>query len=341
MKIFVYEHITGGGHSALSLSDSLVRPANAMLKALVNDLLRLPDIQISLWRDARLPELPYTGFEDLRVSQQRVEQFDRDAWAHAVEAVDAVWILAPETAGVLEALSTTALRLGKTLLGCSPKAIRLCGSKLATVAALSASGIDVAEAVAVEGRPDWSTPCVLKPDDGVGCQDIWRFDDAKSALDFYSMKGFSRSMILQRHVAGETGSLSMLCSDGKAHILSLNRQDVVLKDTQLIYQGVSVNSLLIRDQRTANMVRAVAEMVAAAVPGLWGFVGLDFVMGPRGPVVIEINPRLTDAYAGLYEALGVNVAELTLDLVPSWPSVSGLSPIQPWASARSTQMVLN
>jgi tyramine---L-glutamate ligase len=341
VKIFVYEHITGGGHSAQSLSDSLTGQADAMVKALISDLLRLPDIQISLWRDARLPELPYTGFEDLRISQLRVEQFDRDSWADAVEAADAVWIMAPETAGLLESLSTTVLKLGKTLLGCSPKAVRLCGSKLATVAALSSCGIDVAEAIAVEGCPDWSTPCVLKPDDGAGCQDIWRFDDSKAALEFYSMKGFSRSMILQRHVAGDTGSLSMLCSDGKAIILSINRQDVELKDSQLVYKGVSVNSLLIRDQRTANMIRAVAEMVAAAVPGLWGFVGIDFVMGTRGPVVIEINPRLTDAYAGLYETLGVNVAELTLDLVPNWPSVSGLSPIQPWASAPSTQMVLN
>ncbi len=341
MKIFVYEHVTGGGHSALSLPNSLTRQADCVLSALVSDLLRLPDIQISLWRDARLQELPYTGFDDLRVSQIRVERFDRVHWANAVEAVDAVWILAPETAGVLESLSTTVLQLGKTLLGCSPKAVRLCASKLATVAALNASGIDVAEAVAAESQPNWSGPCVLKPDDGAGGDDVWRFENAKAALDFHALRGFARPMIIQRHIQGQSANVSMLCSNGKASILSLNRQDIVLDNSRLINAGISVNTLQIGDQRNANMVKAMAEMIAAAIPGLWGYVGIDFVMGPRGPVVIEIDPRLTDSYAGLHDALGINVAEMTLELVPRWPIDSTYSPIQPWASAPITQVVLN
>ena len=341
MKIFVYEHTTGGGHSALSLPNSLTRQADGVLNALISDLLRLPDVQINLWRDVRLQELPYTGFDDLRVSQTRVEQFDRASWANAVEAVDAVWILAPETAGVLESLSSTVLRLGKTLLGCSPKAVRLCGSKLATVAALTASGIDVAEAVAAESQPNWPSPCVLKPDDGAGGDDVWRFENSKAALDFYALKGFTRPMIIQRHIHGQSASVSMLCSNGNASILSLNRREIVLNDSRLINAGVLVNALQIGDQRSANMVKAMAEMVAAAIPGLWGFVGIDFVMGPRGPVVIEVDPRITDSYAGLHEVLGINVAELTLDLVPRWPIDSAYSPIQPWASAPITQVVLN
>jgi hypothetical protein len=40
-----------------------------------------------------------------------------------------------------------------------------------------------------------------------------------------------------------------------------------------------------------------------------GFVGIDLVWHARlGPVVIEINPRLTCAYAGLSAALGRNLA---------------------------------
>lgn len=341
VKIFVYDHVTGGGHSALSLPNRLIRQADSLLNALISDLLRLPDVQISLWRDARLPELPFSGFEDLRVSQLRVEQFDRERWASVVEAVDAVWILAPETAGVLESLSTTVLRHGKLLLGCSPKAVRLCASKLATVAALSSSGIDVAEAVAVETQPNWTSPCVLKSDDGADGNDIWHFADSKAALDFHLMKGFNRPMILQRHIEGEAANVSMLCSNGKASILSLNRLDVAITDGQIICKGVSVNALKIRQHRSESMVRAMAEMVAAAIPGLWGYVGIDFVLGASGPVIIEIDPRVSDAYIDLHKILGVNVAELTLDLVPRLPAVSSHSPIQPWASAPITQMVIN
>jgi predicted ATP-grasp superfamily ATP-dependent carboligase len=49
------------------------------------------------------------------------------------------------------------------------------------------------------------------------------------------------------------------------------------------------------------------------MPGLRGFAGIDVVWHPsRGPVVIEVNPRLTVAYAGLSAALGGNLAAALL-----------------------------
>jgi len=45
--------------------------------------------------------------------------------------------------------------------------------------------------------------------------------------------------------------------------------------------------------------------VAATLPGLRGFVGIDLVWhAQRGPVLIEINPRLTCSYVGLSQRLG-------------------------------------
>jgi predicted ATP-grasp superfamily ATP-dependent carboligase len=53
----------------------------------------------------------------------------------------------------------------------------------------------------------------------------------------------------------------------------------------------------------------LAQRVGAALPGLFGFVGIDVVWHPqRGPVVIEVNPRVTCAYVGLSAALGRNLA---------------------------------
>ena len=52
--------------------------------------------------------------------------------------------------------------------------------------------------------------------------------------------------------------------------------------------------------------------IAAAIPGLWGYVGVDLVATPSGPVVLEVNPRLTTSYCGLRSALQINAAELVL-----------------------------
>jgi predicted ATP-grasp superfamily ATP-dependent carboligase len=46
---------------------------------------------------------------------------------------------------------------------------------------------------------------------------------------------------------------------------------------------------------------------------LRGFVGIDVVWHPqRGPVVIEVNPRLTVAYAGLSAARGAGLTRALL-----------------------------
>jgi tyramine---L-glutamate ligase len=64
---------------------------------------------------------------------------------------------------------------------------------------------------------------------------------------------------------------------------------------------------------------ALAQRIAVAIPGLWGYVGVDFVQTADGPLVLEVNPRLTTSFCGLRAALGVNVAALVLDL---WQSAA-------------------
>jgi predicted ATP-grasp superfamily ATP-dependent carboligase len=66
-----------------------------------------------------------------------------------------------------------------------------------------------------------------------------------------------------------------------------------------------------RLQIQENLTKEIAE----ALPGLWGYVGIDFIENHElGPLVLEINPRLTSSYAGIRQATGINVAEQILRL---------------------------
>ena len=55
--------------------------------------------------------------------------------------------------------------------------------------------------------------------------------------------------------------------------------------------------------------------------------GVDFIETPRGPVVVEVNPRLTASYAGLRESLACNPARRLLDL-PTFTALPGRRPIR-------------
>jgi predicted ATP-grasp superfamily ATP-dependent carboligase len=117
------------------------------------------------------------------------------------------------------------------------------------------------------------------------------------------------AVTLEPWVEGEALSLSLLCTAQNAEMLSVNRQRIAI-DAQgrLFFEGVTVDALG-RDDLRMHALRALAMQVARAIPGLRGFAGIDLVWHPqRGPVVIEVNPRVTCAYVGLSAALGRNLA---------------------------------
>ena len=102
--------------------------------------------------------------------------------------------------------------------------------------------------------------------------------------------------------------------------LAFNEQQIEVDATgRLAFRGVRVNTVhRARDPRAVRL-HTLALDVMRALPGLRGFVGVDLVWhATRGPVVIEVNPRVTCAYVGLSTALGRNLAGevLTLHALP-------------------------
>ena len=110
----------------------------------------------------------------------------------------------------------------------------------------------------------------------------------------------------QPWIEGVPLSLSLLCHQRAARLLSCNRQEIAVREGRLSLDGLLVNAVPDADGRYA----ALANRIAAAIPGLWGYAGVDLIDAPDGPVVLEVNPRLTTSYCGLRRALGVNVGAL-------------------------------
>ncbi len=312
MKIYLFEYVTGGGFAGRALPVSLAREADLMVRTLAGELLELPGIQLRLSRDSRLPAVqgaepfPCLPGEDLAAHVARGV-----AWA------DAVWPTAPETGGVLEGLAATVLHEGKLLLGCRPEAIRVAASKRGTAQALARAGVATIPAFGTgDTIPPLPGPWVVKPDDGAGCEGIRLLSGWREARE--TIAG-SDSLLAQPWVEGDPASLSLLCTPDGAHLLAANRQRIRLDRDRLVLNGVQVNAF----PGTSGSLGALGGQVVRAIPGLWGYAGVDFIFTARGPVVVEVNPRLTTSYCGLRSALGVNVAAAVLGLLEGgaglWP----------------------
>jgi predicted ATP-grasp superfamily ATP-dependent carboligase len=306
MRVFVYEHITGGGLVGQALPASLLAEGEAMLYSLLEDLLQA-GVELCTTRDGRLGPVP-AGARATTVASAREWQ---RAWGGGLEWCDAVWPIAPEGGGLLTALSRRIVAAGRILLGSRPAAVALASSKLATSRRLAQTGVAVVPTWPVRAAPaDLRLPCVVKPDDGAGCEDTWMIERRE---DLCAWRGAARDAaryVVQPFVPGVPASMSLLCAAEGAELLACNRQRVTIEGAALRFDGTEVDVL----RQHAREWAPLAEAIARAVPGLWGYVGVDLVQGAGGPVVLEINPRLTTSYCGLARGPSRNPAAAVLGL---------------------------
>ncbi|HUL41047.1 MAG TPA: ATP-grasp domain-containing protein [Burkholderiales bacterium] len=307
MRIFVYEHITGGGLLDQALPVSLAHEGDIMLNALLRDLVDIPGMEIITMRDPRLSALDFRiTAHTPRTAEQTARIMER-----CIDIADAVWPIAPESGGVLERIHRSVLNRGRRLLGSHPDAVHLAASKRATSCHLESAGIAAvptyspAQAVLHDAVGQW----VVKPDDGAGCGDTFLFQNLVTAQEW--LKARPDNYVLQPFIPGSALSLCALCRAGEALLLSCNHQRIAVRNGRFHFLGSVVNALIDVDGAFA----ALADRVAAAIPGLWGYVGIDLVQCGSRHVVMEVNPRLTTSYAGLRQALGRNPAALVMNLM--------------------------
>lgn len=308
MRIFVFEYVTGGGFTGQPIVAELTREGDMMLGALVRDLLELPDVHISTTRDTRLDTL------DLDITVWPVSNRDQllRAWSDEVSDADAVWPIAPETDGILEFLSGWVEMAGRMLLNSRPNAVEIAGSKLATAQRLAVRDVPVVHTRRVgEMLPTGNDCWVLKPDRGVGCIGARLIRGQQMLAEAIADLPSFEDWVLQPYVPGQAASLSLFVSGGRVELLGCNVQRMVMNDDRFLLLGCEVNGLV----GDRGAYERLGRDVIAALPGLWGYVGIDLVITVDGPVVLEVNPRLTTSYIGLSQSLGLNVAALVVDSV--------------------------
>ncbi len=299
-----------------TLPPALVAEADLMVTALVADLWEVPDTDVVYTRDPRLAGLGLPG-------ECRWDDPERVPWdSDGAERLDAIWPIAPETGRILERISASIRHAGKILLGSRPEAIAVCASKMMTAARLAEHGLPVVPTYPVRKRRHVEAgPWVLKPDDGVGCDGVVLCADHDALLGAWKALGSPAGYVAQPHVHGEAASLSLLCHAGATQLLSVNRQRITIGDDQrFLLNGCDVNAL----SAHRPMVAELARGLGTALPGLWGYVGVDCLLADSEVTLLEVNPRLTTSYAGLKQALGVNPAELVLRLVTQ--TIHGVAP---------------
>jgi tyramine---L-glutamate ligase len=286
-RVFVYEHVTavGLGREPDSPYRSLFVEGRAMRDAVAADFAALPGVEVLNFPD----DLP--AVEHLSAFHQLSSQAD---WS---------LVIAPETGGELERLAREVIAVGGRLLGPSPEAIAFTADKLRLAEHWRVCGVPTPPDFCGTGR--W--PVVVKPRDGAGSDSTFLVSTPIELAA--AIAACSGPMIAQEFVPGRATSVAFLIGPNRTVPL-LPAFQVLSTDGRFRYEG---GALPIKPTLAERAV-ALGRNAVRCVPGLFGYVGVDLILGDAEDVAVEINPRLTTSYVGLRALAESSLAGLMLDV---------------------------
>jgi predicted ATP-grasp superfamily ATP-dependent carboligase len=315
VKILVFEYITGGGFNKQALPGSLAREGRLMLQALLDNLTAIDGIEPVVMLDERLTgSVNAVGKSTVIIGPEHdvMEEFTRLA-----EQCDAVWPVAPEFDGILQGLCQAVELSGRILLTSPASAVAMTGNKLRTYERLMQHDIATIATYSFDTAEYRSGEWIVKPIDGVGCAESYLIEDRQDFATISSQSQDKTRFIFQPHIQGEKTSLSCLFKQGQGWLLCVNFQrfEIINKQYQLTECVVNYQTDFSPYQ---NLVAAIAQ----AFPELWGYAGIDLIETAEQIYVLEINPRLTTSFTGIYDGLGINVAQQVLRLLNGEPQIN-------------------
>lgn len=330
-KIFICEFASGGGFNQKNIPFSLFCEGYAMLKSIIADFKAI-DFTISTLLDYRVSYLSeYLQADNIKVVSEKdnfLKKFET-----SVKENEYCFIIAPEFSNILYDLTKIVKSNRKALLSVDLKGIELGTSKFKNYMFFKKNNLTTPQThlIPFKGRlldpefviqkyKEFKTPIVIKPDDGVGAESIYYFENESQILSFFKERSHDlepeRPFILQNFIDGKDLSVCLISLFNKSKnqkkppvILSVNAQEINIKSSS----GASEYFGGYTPAENYKEIRAQLEPIFRKVDFsmFCGYFGIDFVRSIDNSILfIEINPRLTTSYIGLRNIIDVNPAEL-------------------------------
>ncbi len=271
MRIFVYEYTCAQADA--SRTGSLAAEGRAMLSAVLDDFRRIPGVEA----------VTLSGGDR------------RAAFAELASRADYTLLIAPEFEGILAERCRWVEEAGGRLLGPARATVELTGDKLRLAEHLRAAGV-ATPACCPLSASTIPLPAICKPRHGAGSQATFLIragDDLPACVARAAAEGWRGELLVQPYVTGVPVSVAFLIGRKACWPLVPARQHLS-NDGRFRYRGGQVPLPGDLGRRAVELARRALEQI----PGLFGFVGVDLVVGEVDQV-IEINPRLTTSYVGL------------------------------------------
>ncbi|MDH5541401.1 MAG: ATP-grasp domain-containing protein [Nitrospinota bacterium] len=274
MKLFVFEYASAGGEGG----EPFLKEGTHMLSSLLGDLARLKSVEVSTILS---PEVKGADFPAHRIVRP-IRNFNR-AVEDEMNISGAVWLIAPETGGILMDITRMAEAMGKRIIGSTSRAIELFSDKMSTAKRFEGL-VPMPRTAELNGNLPF-IPAIIKPVDGAGCDGIFRVDETSL------LPSVNGRYICQPFIEGDTLSAGAIADAKGIRLLGVCRQDIEVRG-RVTFKGVSGPVEYRRSKELLDILGRLWEVSDR----LAGYFGVDFIDNGKEIIIIEVNPRLTTSY---------------------------------------------
>ncbi|KXB02291.1 hypothetical protein AKJ43_02095 [candidate division MSBL1 archaeon SCGC-AAA261D19] len=321
LRILIYEYAVSEGLAGRTVSPGILSEGFGMLSSIASDF-RKAEHQVATIVDRQLMRFNPTLHADLIVPIESLGE-SRDTLGELSKSVDAVLAIAPETEEKLKNIVKLLEKGNAKSLNSTSESIGKISDKIKIHRTMEKNDLPVADWIRIEENGDereieeigreLGYPLVIKQAESVGCDGVSILEDESQILQ--ASKEIRKSgvggFLAQRYIHGVAASAIVMSSPKGSTPLTLNLQRIKLEPSgsrsRYIGGAVPIHHSI------ENEALKVAESAIETIEGLRGLVGVDLVLSEGGPVIMEINPRLTTSYIGVSNVARYNPAQLMLD----------------------------
>ena len=302
MKIFICEYVTGGGYINKKISKKLYLQAKSIVKSLITDFNKIPNLKIFYTWDYRFKKLKkIKNAECFEIKESPIKK-----WNNLIKKTDIFFPIAPETDNKLIKLIKLN-KFKKKMLSNNLNAIKISSSKYKTYNFFQKNSIPTLKTFKVK-RNDLKTSknWVAKRDDGAGSEENYIFSNKKDLFNFLNLH---KNFVIQPLVKGASYSVNVIPTKNKICILNFNKQKISYEKKKIIFKGTKFIKKIPFETKIKKNIRNICKNLN----GLNSYFGIDFIISNKKIFFLDINPRITTSYKNISKNLKINVAKKILN----------------------------
>lgn len=314
-RILVFEYLHAAADAYAAAAATMRREGRSMLLAVVADLAKLDNVQISVAVcEAAADSLPLPK----DVSIVTVRATSETEFVNEVlsgERFDEVLPIAPETDDQLTTVLDLFRRRGQSTLVAPLATVAIAACKWQTYSKLRRHRLPTIPTARLADVASLNLQaqetCVIKPSKSAGCDGIQSclFSDLQAAVAERT-EAERAELLVQPWIDGQSYSVGLIGTT----ILPPALQDIVWTNNRPQYLGGTVPADL--PAESLSGLKSLLTRLLPAIPLKRGYVGIDLLRtanrGTSEWLITEINPRLCTSYIGYRKATSRNLSDLLL-----------------------------